>query len=240
MKQIIISVLVLSNLVALGQTAPSGAGGPSSAGAWSRGGNTQGNNANIMATTWNSPIYWYTDGYAGGTAYQANRARMKLNGTFGFGSQYPINGFDWNQDVNTSGYFLIGNNNNSITDNALLFNQKGAFSLLHLNGATASNGYQEFGYRPWMKTGITLTGNRDLSYFGLRQLGTGEDVTETAIVWSDNAGNEFPGPDDMVFRFTSGGGGNLDLFAENRHHQKLIFKANNINQIEVRSQHCNH
>lgn len=48
MKQIIISVLVLSNLMALGQTVPSAAGGPSSGSAWSRGGNTQGNNANIL------------------------------------------------------------------------------------------------------------------------------------------------------------------------------------------------
>ena len=52
--------------------------------------------------------------------------------------------------------------------------------------------------------------------------------------WLGNAG------DGLRIFDPAGGGGNLDLFAENRHHQKLIFKANNINQIEVRSQHCNH
>lgn len=161
-----------------------------------------------MATTWNSPIYWYTDGYAGGSVYQANRARMKLNGTFVPGSQYPINGFNSPQGVNTSGYLLLGNNNNSISDGQSIFNQKGAFSLLHLNGETASNGYQEFGYRPWMKTGVTFTGNRDLSYMGLRQIGTDEDITETTLVWSDNGGTSNPGPDDLSFRFTSGGGNN--------------------------------
>jgi hypothetical protein len=46
-------------------------------------------------------------------------------------------------------------------------NNRGAFSLLHLNG----NGIvQEFGYRPWMKTGITLSDNNDMSYIGLRQV----------------------------------------------------------------------
>ena len=124
--------------------------------------------------------------------------RMKLNGNV----NYTVNGY---ADVR-NGYMLIGATGNSITDNQNIYSQKGAFSLLHLNGTTASNAYQEYGYRPWMKTGITLTGNRDLSYFGLRALGTGEDITETTLAWSDNAGQSNPGPDDMVFRFISGGG----------------------------------
>jgi hypothetical protein len=62
---------------------------------------------------------------------------------------------------------------------------------------------QQFGYRDWMRTGITFTGNRDLTYFGLRQIGAGEDVTETTIAWTDN-NNVGEGPDDLVFRFIGG------------------------------------
>lgn len=99
---------------------------------------------------------------------------------------------------------LLGFNNTSITDNSNIYTNKGAFSLLHLNGpvtgSTAlTNQYQEFGYRPWMKTGVTFTDNRDLSYMGLRQVGTGLDATETVIGWSDQTitGQN----DEIAFRF---------------------------------------
>lgn len=178
-------------------------GGHTSMDFWSRAGNLNTGN-NLFGTKWNSPIYTITGNNFGAQSY-----RMKVNGIFtSQANQYSINGFGWNQNVNTTGYVLIGNNNNSITDNSNIYANKGAFSLLHLNGATASNGYQEFGYRPWMKTGITLTGNRDLSYIGLRQIGTIEDITETVIAWSDNGGTSNPGPDDLAFRFTSSGGDN--------------------------------
>jgi hypothetical protein len=49
-----------------------------------------------------------------------------------------------------------------------IYNDKGAYSLLHLNGTAP---IQQNGYRPWMKTGITFTDNQDMSYFGLRQIG---------------------------------------------------------------------
>jgi len=87
-----------------------------------------------------------------------------------------------------------------------LYSQKGAFSQLHINGEGSN--YQEYGYRPWMKTGITLTGNRDLSYFGLRKLSTvasQEDITETVFLWSDNSQNS-EGPDRLAFRFAGFGG----------------------------------
>lgn len=122
-----------------------------------------------------------------------NTNRMKFNGNL----SYMVNGFN---DVR-NGYMLLSPlQNGSLSNNTglIMDNNRGAFSMLHLNGATASNAYQEYGYRPWMKTGITLTGNRDLSYFGLRALGTGEDITETTIAWSDNADLSNPGPDDMV------------------------------------------
>ena len=110
---------------------------------------------------------------------------------------------------------LLGHTN---TFSQNLLNQQGAYSLLHLNGRDGTF-VQEGGFRPWMKAGVTLTDNNDLSYIGLRRVGTVNDVTETVIAWSDNAGTNPPGPDDMVFRFTSGGNGNTvistDLNATN-------------------------
>lgn len=133
----------------------------------------------------NYPLYTKTNGVT----------RTKLNGSL----IYNINGFN---EVR-SGYFLLGNN---VGPASSYFNGagSGAFSQLHLMGRVGTF-IQEFGYRPWMQTGITLTDNQDLSYIGLRQVGTVFDITETTITWADNDGTG-SGPDDMVFRFT---GGNL-------------------------------
>jgi hypothetical protein len=100
--------------------------------------------------------------------------RMKINGDI----SYTVDGYS----AVRNGYMLLGVSNNSMLDGSNIYSQKGAFSLLHLNGSGAS--YQEFGYRPWMQTGITFTKNADLSYFGLRKLSTDaneEDITETTI-----------------------------------------------------------
>src|SRR5690606_8428180 len=83
-----------------------------------------------------------------------------------------------------------------------LYSNVGAFSLLHLSGSTGTFA-QPNGHRSWMKTGITFTDNNDMSYIGLRQIGTGNDITETTITWTDNSGGGAYGPDDMVFRFTT-------------------------------------
>lgn len=209
---LIASLLALSNEALIAQQVPTGTPPANITGAglpdvrdnaqrsWYRGGNPNiGNGAanNIFGTLWNSPIYTVTNGVN----------RTKLNGNFTFGgptAQYTINGYGWLQGVNTSGYMLLGFNNTSITDNSNIYTNKGAFSLLHLNGpvtgSTAlTNQYQEFGYRPWMKTGVTFTDNRDLSYMGLRQVGTGLDATETVIGWSDQTitGQN----DEIAFRF---------------------------------------
>lgn len=165
--------------------------------AWYRGGNNPGGTAglsNIFGTMWNSPIYTVTDG----------ALRMKLNGVFNAGTQYTINGFGAAQGVNTSGYLLIGRNANTQMNGTNLYVGKGAFSLLHLNG---NNGgfVQEEGYRPWMHAGMTITDNQDLSYFGIRRIGTGNDLSETVIAWSDNQGAGF-GPDVLSIKFTSGSG----------------------------------
>lgn len=182
--------------------------------AWFRGGNFPVGFAatnNIFGTMWNSPIYTFSD----------SQRRMKLNGSFTGATQYPIEGYTFAQGVNTSGYLLLGQDGQTQNGNPSLFDSKGAFSMLHLNGVQNSNGggfVQEFGYRPWMQTGVTFTGNNDLMYFGIRRLAAGQDLSELGVTWSDNSGNGFPGSDDFVFRFTSGGGNTAissNLNAEN-------------------------
>jgi hypothetical protein len=69
------------------------------------------------------------------------------------------------------------------------------------------------GYRPWMQTGISLTDNQDFSYFGLRKVGSGYDVTETTISWSDNINSD--GPDDFTLRFFGDGNGNTQIDRNN-------------------------
>ena len=123
--------------------------------------------------------------------------RMRLNGIQSYtvaGSSQP-----------RSGYLLLGAEMTLGGDGPLY--DRGPFSLLHLNGGNGTF-VQQFGFRDWMKTGITLTDNNDLSYFGLRQIGTGNDVTETAIVWADNNGTTGSGPDDFAFRFTGSNSSN--------------------------------
>ncbi|AEA43663.1 hypothetical protein [Fluviicola taffensis] len=94
--------------------------------------------------------------------------RMKLNGSL----SYAIDGYNGLRN----GYLLLGRGDALINNG--LFNpaNAGAYSALHLTGAIGGF-IQTFGYRPWMQTGITLTDNQDLSYIGLRQVGTGFDVT---------------------------------------------------------------
>lgn len=206
-KQLLFISLLLSGMVYT-QTPPSAnvpgapAGGQNSNEFWSRGGNTQQLGNNTLGTRWNSPIYTMT----------SNQYRMKLNGSFGATvPQYTVNGYtNANSGLNTSGYLLLGH---TTTFSQNLLNQQGAYSLLHLNGRDGTF-VQEGGFRPWMKAGVTLTDNNDLSYIGLRKVGTVDDVTETVIAWSDNAGVNPPGPDDMVFRFTSGGNGNTTISSD--------------------------
>ena len=98
--------------------------------------NTVANNTLGFGGSNTNPLYFAT----------RNTVRMKMNSTYtGPGPQYPINGFNW-PAVNTSGYVGIGENTGNF------WSTKGPYSLLHLNGA--GPGVQEFGYRPWMKTGM--------------------------------------------------------------------------------------
>lgn len=203
-KILLIGFLVSSSVV-YAQTAPQGnPPAPNTnaraAAAWYRGGNNLiGNGSNIFGTLWNSPIYTQTAGVN----------RMKLNGNF----SYLINGYN----TQHNGYLLLGINNNSLAaGGGSIYTNKGAFSMLHLNGTGSV--YQEYGYRPWMDAGITMTANKDLSYIGLRKLSTNplqEDITETVFLWSDNSGNS-DGPDKLVFRFSGYGGNNGTTVSNDR------------------------
>jgi hypothetical protein len=124
--------------------------------------------------------------------------RMKINGNL----NYAINGY---AGAPRNGNVLIGVQNNTMNSNMNMYTgTMGAYSLLHLNGTGLAA--QEFGYRPWMNAGVTMTENSDFAYFGLRKVGTAEDHSETTILWADNgAGNETWGPDNMVFRFSGYG-----------------------------------
>lgn len=189
---VLLSTMALTTIV-YAQQPPQGTSGGGAF--WRQGGNIGGPGApNIFgtATTNNNPIYTQTNGVN----------RTKLNGSFTTSAnQYDIDGYttfgNTNTTVNTTGYMLLGPNGTFQTQPTLnIYNDKGAYSLLHLNGTAP---IQQNGYRPWMKTGITFTDNQDMSYFGLRQIGTALDWTETVMNWSDNQGGL---EDDMCFRFT--------------------------------------
>jgi hypothetical protein len=124
--------------------------------------------------------------------YTRNTERMYINPI----RTSTINGFT---NINTTGYVGIGPNTASTFSYPNgVWDDVGPFSLLHLNGAVNNN--TSLGYLPWMKTGITMTDDSDLSYFGLRKVGTAGNITEAVILWSndDVVGNQ---ADDMVFRF---------------------------------------
>jgi hypothetical protein len=177
-------------------TSPAGAGpsGQNNAQFWSRAGNSAvGGTNNIFGTLFNSPIFTVTN----------NARRMRLNGD----ATYSVNG--WNQQRN--GYLLLGLPGTGVTNHLYNTANFGAFSLLHLNGGAS---VQEFGFRPWMQTGITFTSNNDLAYIGHKS--NGNDITDFICAWSDNGGNGGPGPDVMKFVFTTGSGvGGSDLIGNN-------------------------
>jgi len=101
---------------------------------------------------------------------------MKLNATV----SYPVNGYN-TTDLGRDGYLLLGRQLGGAED-LYTPNTLGAYSLLHLNGPnTLINQMPRLGYRPWMKTGITITDNADLAYFGLRAVNNEWDITETGI-----------------------------------------------------------
>ncbi|MCB0791944.1 MAG: tail fiber domain-containing protein [Flavobacteriales bacterium] len=85
----------------------------------------------------------------------------------------------------------------------------GPFSRLHLAEGSGTNN-QDQGYRPWMRNGITFTGNSDMGYIGQKYTyndssdytsGEQDDYTDMIINWSDNPGTWLS--DRLRFIFTS-------------------------------------
>lgn len=198
MKKIkLIAITALLSSLSYAQTAPVGA--PpfpvtlpnQAASAWYRGGNNAVGatppTSNVFGTMFNAAIHTKTNSIL----------RSKLNGTVA----YNVNGFVAARD----GYMLLGPD--APVGGGSLYNTKGAFSLLHLNGTTTLAAI-ELGYRPWMKTGITFTENSDLMYVGRKSEGTGPstaDQTDAVIAWADDgSGPPFFGPDNLRFMFTFG------------------------------------
>lgn len=132
----------------------------------------------------NYPIQFYTDSIQ----------RMRLYET-------RLNTTIQSHSVNQSGYVGISNQPLFFTSTV------GPFSRLHLVDSCNNNQNhfaQQYGFRPWMKNGITFTGNQDQSYVGQKYAGTtvANDSTDMVIQWSDND-DDSPWPTDRLrFLFT--------------------------------------
>jgi len=130
----------------------------------------------------NQPIDWYT------TALH----RMRLNQTVAtlVNPAFGFPGITWK-----TGYLGLSGRPDFFTAGP------GPFSRLHLVddvGVNDPNVYaQIFGYRPWMRNGITFTGNSDQSYIGHKY--DDDDNTDFIIQWSDNPDGSPWGVDRMKF-----------------------------------------
>lgn len=132
----------------------------------------------------NQPIDWYTNAI--------QRLTLRPDATYTIGS-FPLQVKD--------GAMLLGG------DVApFLAGAPGPFSALHLIEPNTLN-TQAWGYRPWMRNGVTFTGNSDLGYIG-HKYGTDQngdivdDESDMVIHWSNDNGGEW-GPDRLTFRFTT-------------------------------------
>ena len=187
LKHLLMSVLMLTTVKMVGQSSTPGhvASSPTDFLGWDT--TSPANDFPLMVKhEGNQPIDWYTD------AIQ----RMRLNKTvstlvspvFGFG------GITWK-----TGFLGLSGRPGFFTASP------GPFSRLHLVddvGADDPNVYaQIFGYRPWMRNGITFTGNSDQSYIGHKYVG--DDNTDFVIQWSDNPEGSPWGVDRMKFVFSS-------------------------------------
>ena len=126
----------------------------------------------------------------------ANLLRAQINERV----TYPTLGAFTN--VIADGFTLITGQPDAITN----VNSRAPFSRLHLvdnTGAVNPNVYaQEYGFRNWMRNGITFSGNSDQAYIGQRY--AGDDNTDFVIQWSDNVSGSQWGTDRMKFVFTGG------------------------------------
>ncbi|MBP8823137.1 MAG: tail fiber domain-containing protein [Flavobacteriales bacterium] len=139
-----------------------------------------------MSTINNQPIHFTT----------SNLLRAQINERV----TYPTLGAFTN--VIADGYTLLTGEPDAITN----VNSRAPFSRLHLvddAGTMAPNVYaQEYGFRNWMRNGITFSGNSDQAYIGQRY--AGDDNTDFVIQWSDNINGSPWGTDRMKFVFCGG------------------------------------
>jgi len=147
----------------------------------------------------NYPIQWFTDSIQ----------RMQLWNT----RTGTVNGFN---GIRQNGFVGISNQ-------PLFFSSAaGPFSRLHLADSSNSNSHldwaQQQGFRPWMRNGITMTGNRDQCYVGQKYNGTGNhnDSTDLVLQWSDNADGQQWATDRLRFLFTSSYSGGQPYGARSR------------------------
>jgi len=118
----------------------------------------------------NQPIWLFTD-----AIWRATMNETVTYGLLGAYSSVPANGFT-----------LLG-------EDAAEFKNGGApgpYTMLHL--AAATDNAQQLSYRPWMRTGVTFTGNADHGYVG--QKGKELDYTDMVIHWSDKQRLKRPRP----------------------------------------------
>ncbi len=109
-----------------------------------------------------------------------NILRMRLNESL---PGQPVNNFP---SVDLSGHLGIG---------APVPAQ--ALSFLHIN----NNGSFFAGFRPWMRTGVSMSENTDWMYVGAKN--QGEDLVDAVINWGDNKeADPTYGPDALRFIFT--------------------------------------
>ena len=106
---------------------------------------------------------------------------------------------------NVDGYTINNSGFLGLSMDPNWFGHEQPYSLLHLNGEfniPSGPVSQQFGYRDWMRPGITFTDNGDLMYIGPKR--NSQDVTDAVISWSDNAAKSNIGPDVLRFLFTTG------------------------------------
>ncbi len=111
--------------------------------------------------------------------------------------------------------YTIGSYPTQVRDGALLLSPDvdsfwgtGArpFSALHLAGVGVN--WQQSTFRPWMRNGVTFTGNSDQGYLGQKCKldGNGDEIsdrTDMVAHWSGDPSGEY-GPDRFRFLFTGG------------------------------------
>ena len=138
----------------------------------------------------NQPINWFTDAIQRLMLYPTNNATLNS-------FTVPRHGFV------------------AISPQPLFYSSPGPFSRLHLVDSVnndISTYAQEPGYRPWMRNGVTMTGNSDQMYIGHKYAyvdsmdytsGEIDDRSDAVIEWSDNPDDSPWGTDRLRFMFTN-------------------------------------